>query len=212
MSTKSKIDDDELDQMIANLQKEQSEVPGGLPGNSDAATDQSAAPIPQIIPQPGPPLPPAPLQDDQSATDSDDAETPDNTSSGPMPAPAPLSPIPENAISTSQNGGTPPMPAPQAQPVQPIQSLQPPQPVQPLAPNLDSIKLEALSELRPLVDKLNLPADEKFDTLLLMIRSTDDVSLIPLASAVARQINDDTRRAKALLDVIKEIDFFKQNS
>lgn len=211
MSTKSKIDDDELDQMIANLQKEQSEVPGGLPGNSDAATDQSAAPIPQIIPQPGPPLPPAPLQDDQSATDSDDAETPDNTSSDPMPAPAPLSPIPENAISTPQNI-VPPMAAPQAQPMQPMQPFQPQQPMQPLTPNLDSIKLEALSELRPLVDKLNLPADEKFDTLLLMIRSTDDVSLIPLASAVARQINDDTRRAKALLDVIKEIDFFKQNS
>lgn len=209
MSTKSKIGDDELDQMIANLQKEQSEVPGGLPGDTDVPTDQSAAPIPQIIPQPGPPLPPAPLQNDQSATDLDNTENSDNASSDPMPAPAPLSPIPENAVSTAQNGGTPPMPAPQSQPMQPFQ---PPQPTQPLAPNLDSIKLEALSELRPLVDKLNLPADEKFDTLLLMIRSTDDVSLIPLASAVARQINDDTRRAKALLDVIKEIDFFKQNS
>ena len=73
---------------------------------------------------------------------------------------------------------------------------------------LDSIKKDALEELRPLVDRLNLPADEKFDTLLLIIRSTDDQSLIGAAHAVAKTIEDETRRAQALLDVIKEIDFF----
>ena len=76
------------------------------------------------------------------------------------------------------------------------------------SPELESIKKDALEELRPLVDKLNLPADEKFDTLLLIIRSTDDKSLVTAAHEAARAIEDETKRAQALLDVIKEIDYF----
>lgn len=82
-------------------------------------------------------------------------------------------------------------------------------PVAPAAPSeLDDIKKTALEELRPLVDKLDLPADEKFDTLLLIIRSTDDKSLVNAAHEAARAITDETKRAQALLDVIKEIDYF----
>lgn len=76
------------------------------------------------------------------------------------------------------------------------------------SPELESIKRSALEELRPLVDKLDLPADERFDTLLLLIRSTDDRTLVSAAHEAAQQITDDTKRAQALLDVIKEIDYF----
>ena len=76
------------------------------------------------------------------------------------------------------------------------------------SPELDSIKKSALEELRPLVDKLDLPADEKFDTLLLLIRSTDDKSLVAAAHEAARSITDEAKRAQALLDVITEIDYF----
>ena len=79
-------------------------------------------------------------------------------------------------------------------------------------PELDGIKKDALEELRPLVDKLDLPADEKFDTLLLIIRSTDDKSLVGAAHEAARAIPDETKRAQALLDVIKEIDYFSGQS
>jgi hypothetical protein len=72
---------------------------------------------------------------------------------------------------------------------------------------LASIKKDALTELRPLVDKLNVSAEEKFDTYLLLIRSTDDAELIGPAHEAAKQITDETRRAEALLDVIKEIDY-----
>lgn len=72
---------------------------------------------------------------------------------------------------------------------------------------LDGVKKEAISELRPLVDKLNVAPEEKFDTYLLLIRSTDDKSLIAPAHAVAQAIQDETRRAQALLDIIKEIDY-----
>lgn len=74
--------------------------------------------------------------------------------------------------------------------------------------DLDGLKASALEELRPLVGKLNLPAEERFDTLLLIIRSTDDQSLLQQAHDAAKEITDDTRRAQALLDVIKEIDYF----
>jgi hypothetical protein len=73
---------------------------------------------------------------------------------------------------------------------------------------LDGLKASALEELRPLVGKLNLPAEERFDTLLLIIRSTDDQSLLAQAHDAAKEITDDGRRAQALLDVIKEIDYF----
>lgn len=74
--------------------------------------------------------------------------------------------------------------------------------------DLGDIRRQAIAELRPLVDKLDLPPEDKFDTLLLLIRTTDDSSLIPAAHEAAKAIADDTRRAQALLDIIKEIDFF----
>lgn len=84
-----------------------------------------------------------------------------------------------------------------------------PEPVVVAAANddLNSIKTEALSELRPLVDKLNVEPEEKFDTYLLLLRSTDDKTLIAPAHEAARAITDEARRAQALLDIIKEIDF-----
>ena len=76
------------------------------------------------------------------------------------------------------------------------------------SPELESIKKDALEQLRPLVDKLDLEPQEKFDTLLLIIRSTDDQSLLTAANEAAKAIVDENKRAEALLDVIKEIDFF----
>lgn len=75
---------------------------------------------------------------------------------------------------------------------------------------LEDVKQEAIVELRPLVDKLNLAPEEKFDTYLLLIRSTDDKTLIAPAHEAAKSIADETRRAQALLDIIKEIDFLSQ--
>lgn len=77
--------------------------------------------------------------------------------------------------------------------------------------DLSEVKQEALTELRPLVDKLNIPAEEKFDTYLLLLRSTDDRTLIEPAHETAKLIEDESRRAQALLDIIKEIDFLSQS-
>lgn len=77
--------------------------------------------------------------------------------------------------------------------------------------DLESIKQEALGELRPLVDKLNVSPEEKFDTYLLLLRSTDDRELIAPAHDAAKAITDEARKAQALLDIIKEIDFLSGN-
>ena len=101
-------------------------------------------------------------------------------------------------------------------PVAPSSRISPPEPVAAPAPiampvsgngDLESIKQNALTELRPLVDKLNVAPEEKFDTYLLLLRSTDDQALIPPAFEAARSIADEARRAQALLDIIKEIDY-----
>lgn len=74
-------------------------------------------------------------------------------------------------------------------------------------PALASVKQEALTELRPLIDKLDVEPEEKFNTYLLLIRSTDDKDLIAPAHAAAKNITDEAKKAQALLDIIKEIDF-----
>jgi hypothetical protein len=80
------------------------------------------------------------------------------------------------------------------------------------APNdLGIIKNEAINDLRPLVGKLNISAEDKFDTYLLLIRSTDDKSLVGPAYETAKSIEDEAHRAQALLEIIKEIDYFSNN-
>ena len=83
------------------------------------------------------------------------------------------------------------------------------------APGVDKdlldIKKEALKELSPLVGQLNLPPEEKFKTLMMMIQASDDQALVPMAYKTAHEITDENVRAQALLDVINEINYFMQN-
>ena len=94
------------------------------------------------------------------------------------------------------------------EPVMPTPTVSTPAPAAAADPALDTIKQTALNELRPLVDKLDVSPEEKFDTYLLLLRSTDDKTLIAPAHDAAVAIVDEARRAQALLDIIKEIDYF----
>ncbi|MDB5183351.1 MAG: hypothetical protein JWO07_32 [Candidatus Saccharibacteria bacterium] len=116
----------------------------------------------------------------------------------PMPAPLPTQP-----------SDTPPYlsPDPSAPLIYPTAPVPAPAVVTEDSGPLAAIKQDALVELRPLVDKLNVSPEEKFDTYLLLIRSTDDTNLIGPAHDAAKAITDETRRAEALLDIIKEIDY-----
>ena len=133
--------------------------------------------------------------------------------------PAPAAPAKPTGKSGSAQPADPILTDVLAQPAKPAKAksepVTPPN-VNPLGRNVDNgalgdIRLQVISELRPLVNRLDFlaPAD-KFDTLLLLIRTIDDSSLIPMAHQTAMAIPDEVKRAQALLDILKEIDFFTQ--
>lgn len=128
---------------------------------------------------------------------------------GPMPAGATNANTPA-APTVAPAPAIPTVPAPVAGSAAPAPTAMPSPSAMPAVGGLDELKKTALEELRPLVGKLNLPPEDKFDTLLLIIRSTDDQSLLEPAHEAAKAIADENKRAQALLDVIKEIDYFSQ--
>lgn len=160
--------------------------------NSSSVTDdQELAKVLETMNQAAAPVTSDDLATDAPVTDAPTIDTP--------------------SIETAPVVETPSFEATPTVPETPVMPAAPTAPVSTGSPELDAIKKTALEELRPLVDKLDLPADEKFDTLLLLIRSTDDRALVPAAHEAARAITDETKKAQALLDVIKEIDYFAGN-
>ena len=75
-----------------------------------------------------------------------------------------------------------------------------------------SIKQEALSQLSPLVGQLDLDAEEKFRTLMMLIQASDNQELIPEAYEAAQKIENEQTRAQALLDIVNEINYFTKDS
>lgn len=173
-------------------------------GNDDLAKTLSDSLQFEETPMAGAPgtTPPQPPKPAEPQDDDDDMK---------MPSMDPSAGDPDNEPYRPPTAMTPPAVAPasdepKAAPEEHQKANDAPKPA--MSSDLESLKTSALEELRPLVGKLNLPAEERFDTLLLVIRSTDDQSLLAEAHAAAKEIADDTRRAQALLDVIKEIDYF----
>lgn len=128
----------------------------------------------------------------------------------PTPTPTPDASVPAADASTP----TTPAPQPEVAEAAPAVPAVAETPAVTPAPStdLDGIKKDALGELRPLIDKVDLPAEEKFDTYLMLIRSTDDASLIAPAHTAAQGIADEKRRAEALLDIVKEIDYLSKGN
>ena len=78
--------------------------------------------------------------------------------------------------------------------------------------SLLDIKNEAIEELMPILDHLKTDPEEKFNAYLLLLRSTDNKDLIKPALSMAKQITDEEKRASALLDIIKEIDYLNKEA
>lgn len=72
---------------------------------------------------------------------------------------------------------------------------------------LDDVKKNALEQLRPLIEKLDLQPADKFDKYLMMLRASDDPGLIKPAFEAAKDIPGEKEKAQALLDVINEINY-----
>lgn len=84
-----------------------------------------------------------------------------------------------------------------------------PAPVVEAAPavnDLGAVKTEALRELVPLMDHVNLPAEQKFGIITDVISSTGDKSIAGSALAAARGIADQNVKAESLLKLVQMID------
>lgn len=77
-------------------------------------------------------------------------------------------------------------------------------------PELATVKRKALQDLTPLVDKLDLPPEEKFKTMMMVIQAGDNPQLVEKAYEAASKISDETARAQALLDIVNEVNYFTQ--
>jgi hypothetical protein len=76
---------------------------------------------------------------------------------------------------------------------------------------LMDVKQQALEELSPLVSHLDLPPEQKFDTYMEILRASDDKTLVKPALDAAKAIEDDDKRAQALLDVVNEVNYLTQD-
>lgn len=116
------------------------------------------------------------------------SSTPDSSTDTPSPTPEETSPA-----DTSDNSSTPAL------------DITPPDNSD--SGELDSVKKSALEQLRPLMEKLELTPDDKFDKYLMMLRASDDPTLIKPAYEAAEGISGDKEKAQAMLDIINEINY-----
>jgi len=73
---------------------------------------------------------------------------------------------------------------------------------------LAGVRKQALNDLSPIIDRLDLSPEEKFRLLMMLIQSNDDRHLVKQAYEAAHSIEDDKVRAQALYDVVNEINYF----
>jgi hypothetical protein len=78
--------------------------------------------------------------------------------------------------------------------------------------HLASLKQQALEHLEPLADHVEGTPEEMFKTTMMMIQANDNHTLLEKALEAAKKIEDDKIRAKAMLDVINEINYFSQDN
>ena len=73
-------------------------------------------------------------------------------------------------------------------------------------PDLDRVKINALNEIRPILETVDILPEKKFTIYKDIIELTDDKACIEPAYNAARQIADENERAEALLYIIEIID------
>lgn len=76
--------------------------------------------------------------------------------------------------------------------------------------DLNSIKLDAVEMLKPLIGSLDISPEEKFEAMIEIIRASDDQEMISQAFDTAKSISDNDKRAQALIDIINEINYINK--
>ncbi len=72
--------------------------------------------------------------------------------------------------------------------------------------NTQQIKNAALRDLAPLLDHINMDASQKFNIYCDIFKDLKDYTILEPAYKAAREIADETERAKALLFLVESID------
>ena len=73
-------------------------------------------------------------------------------------------------------------------------------------PDLDRVKSSALTDLRPILEKIDIPPEKKFLIYKEIIEITEDKGCIEPAYNAAKQIEDETKRGECLIYVVEAID------
>lgn len=121
----------------------------------------------------------------------------------------------DDHLDAIESKSAPAAPQPQATPLLPQAARTVPvqQPPKRLTTNdLLDLKHAALTELSPIIDVLDAKPEDKFRTLIELIQSTDNQSLLPSALAIAKTIEDKQVRAQALLTIVNEANYFTKHN
>ncbi len=90
----------------------------------------------------------------------------------------------------------------EATPIVPIESMK----AQYGDPDLDKVKTMALGDLRPILEKVDIPIEKKFMIYKDILELTDDKACIEPAYNAARDIADEKARGEALIFIVECID------
>ncbi len=72
--------------------------------------------------------------------------------------------------------------------------------------DLEKTKNEMIKELLPLIDKVELPAEKKFEFYKQIIEKEHNKEIVPAAYRAVKEITDEKNKAEALLYLINETD------
>lgn len=132
---------------------------------------------------------------------------------GPFPEPKVEAPAPEPVTPVApveMPGLTTSAPEPIPEPVPTAEPAPAPEPAvestETTSQNTNDIKKAALRDLMPLLDKVNMDANEKFNLYRDIFEELNDHSVLEPAYQAAREIADETTRANALLYLVQSID------
>ncbi len=132
---------------------------------------------------------------------------------GPFPEPKVEAPAPEPVTPVApveMPGLTTSAPEPIPEPVPTAEPAPAPEPAiesaETTSQNTGDIKKAALRDLMPLLDKVNMDANEKFNLYRDIFEELNDHSVLEPAYQAAREIADETARANALLYLVQSID------
>lgn len=118
--------------------------------------------------------------------------------------------VPEPVVmpTSDDSSQAPPLPVSDPDPVTAPEPVASEENTTEVSGDLADLQKQAISELAPILGKLDLSNEDKFNTAMMMVQATDNKALLKDAHEAAKAIEDDKVRAQALLDIINEINYF----